>query len=647
MQHWFEGALWNYSLLCIHIENHDMKKLILVIGLTQALSLSAQEMNEIEISTEVKKVSVFFENAQIIRQKKVTVQAGKTILKFVNLSPYIQAKSVQAKVNGDVTVQMVNHQLNYLDNLVKSEELIKLESSYHSLEDEIKVEQAHISVIDEEIIFLQENRNIGGKNQELSVANLKEASQFYSSRLTALKLERIERQKRVMDLDMKLQNLRNQMNSLYTKKEFPSGEVLISVDSKHAESISIELSYLVDNAGWYPSYDVRANSIEDPLEIIYKANVHQDTKVDWENVELIFSSSNPGLSGSAPELLTYFLNYGSVPPSYKASINEVSGKVMDSQGNPMPGTNVVVEGTTIGTISDMNGYFSIAIPSGASRLMFSFIGYLSQEIPIQQAEITVFMEEDITSLDEVVVSGYGVSDYESAAPVPRRSMSPVTPVKKRETGSLALPTVKLENQTTVEFRIDMPYTVKSDSRNYVVNMTAYEVPASYEYYCVPKIDKDAFLLGYVTDWEQYKLLEGEANIFFEDTYIGKSILDVRFIKDTLSVSLGRDKGVVVNREKIKDLTSQKLIGAKKEETRAWRISVRNNKSQDIKMVLLDQVPVPTLDEIEVDIKEASRGKRNEETGEIKWKLELDSEESEEIVLRYAVKYPKNRSLIFE
>ena len=624
-----------------------MKKLILLIALVQTLGLSAQEMNEQEISSEVSKVSVFFENAQLIRQKKVTVKPGLTILKFVDLSPYIQAKSVQAKVNGNVTVQMVNHQLNYLDNLEKSAELMKLEASYQSLENEISIEQAHISVIDEEIIFLMENRNIGGKNQELSVANLKEASQFYSARLTALKLERIDRQKSATDLNMKLQNLRKQMNSLSTKKEFPSGEVLITVDSKSQETINVELSYLVDNAGWYPSYDVRAKSIDDPLEIIYKANVHQDTKVDWENVELTFSSNNPGLSGSAPELLTYYLNYGSVPPSYKASINEVSGKVMDSQGHPIPGTNVVVNGSTIGTITDMNGYFSLALPSGANTLMFSFIGYLSQEIPIRQAEITVIMQEDIVSLDEVVVSGYASADYESEAPAMSRSRKSAPEMKIRGASSLALPTVQLENQTNVEFKIDMPYSVKSDSRNYVVNMTAYEVPAAYEYYCVPKIDTDAFLLGYVTDWEKYKLLEGEANIFFEDTYIGKSILDVRFIKDTLSVSLGRDKGVVVNREKIKDLTSQKLIGAKKEETRAWRISVKNNKSQDIRMILLDQVPVPTLDEIELDLKEVSRGKWNEESGEIKWELELDSKESKDVVLRYAVKYPKYQNLIFD
>jgi hypothetical protein len=429
------------------------------------------------------------------------------------------------------------------------------------------------------------------------------------------------------------------------KKEYPSGEVLISLDAKSQETINIDLSYLVDNAGWFPSYDVKALSIEDPLEIVYKANVHQNTRVDWKNVELTMSSSNPGLSGSAPELRTYYLNYGSVPPSYKSVINEVSGRVMDNSGGPLPGANVVVKGSTIGTVTDMNGNFSLAIPSGASQLVFSFVGYSSQELPIQQSQMSVILQEDLMALDEVVVSAYA-ADYESAPSMTRRS-APSPREKIRGNTSLALPTVQQENQTSVEFKIDMPYTVNSDSKNYVVPMTSYEVPASYEYYCVPKIDTDAFLLAYVTNWEQYKLLEGEANIFFEDTYIGKSVLDVRFVKDTLSLSLGRDKGVVVEREKIKDLTTKKFIGAKKEETRAWRISVRNNKAQDIKMVLLDQVPVPTLSEIELDIKESSRGKRNKETGEIRWELELDSKKHQDLELRYAIKYPKHQNLIFD
>lgn len=625
-----------------------MKKiqLILLLVVAQTFCLSAQELSEQEISTDVSKVSVFFENAQISRIADAKVKPGKTLLKFVNLSPYIQPKSLQAKVNGGVTVLMVNHQLNYMESLGKSDELIGLEKQYQSVTDEIENEQAHMYVIDEEILFLQQNRNIGGKNQELSVSNLKEASQFYSSRLTTLKLDRIERQKKVTDLNVKRQNIERQVSALSVKKEFPSGEVLISVDSKSEETIHIELSYLVDNAGWFPGYDVRAKSINDPLEITYKANVHQDTKVDWKNVELVLSSNNPTLSGSAPELSTYYLYYGSVPPVYKSVINEVSGIVLDTYGNPLPGANVVVTGTTIGTVADMNGHFSMAVPSGVNSLMFTYIGHVSQEVPIRNSVMNVYLEEEIMALNEIVVTGYN-AEYESDDMPLLRSTAPGVQVKKSKSGSLALPTVQQENQTTVEFRIDMPYTIKSDNRNYVVNMTTYEVPATFEYYCVPKIDKDAFLMGYVTDWEKYNLLEGEANIFFEDAYIGKTILDVRYMKDTLNVSLGRDKGVQVNREKIKDLTSQKIIGTKKEESKAWRFSVRNTKAQEIHLVILDQVPVPTLNEIELDVKDLSRGKWNKETGEIRWELDLDSKTNRDVELKYAVKYPKNQNLILE
>ncbi len=98
---------------------------------------------------------------------------------------------------------------------------------------------------------------------------------------------------------------------------------------------------------------------------------------------------------------------------------------------------------------------------------------------------------------------------------------------------------------------------------------------------------------------------------------------------------------------IKELTSWKLIGNKKDETRAWKISVKNNKTQAINMVLLDQVPVPTIEELELDIKDLSGGKRNEETGEIKWILKLKPNESKEVDLKYSLKYPKYQSIILE
>ena len=617
--------------------------LILLLCLIFSNSYS-QEIIEKKISTTVNEVTVFLEGAQITRKKTVELQKGKTILKFSNLSPFIDAKSVQVKAHGNITVLAVNHQQNFLDKLDKQQELVDLESKLKKVEDKIVLERAYLEILTEELDFLKANRNIGGKNQELSVLNLKNASNFFGTKLTELKLNKIKKNKIVERLNKEKYDLINQVNTISGQKEFPNGEILVKVDAKQASKISFELSYVVENARWFPTYDIRAKNVDEPIELIYKANVKQDTKINWNNVKLKLSSANPNVSGVAPELKTYFLNYNTRPPIYNRETNEVSGVVLDENNLPLPGATVIVDGTTIGTSTDFDGKYSITIPNNGAFLTFSYIGYVSQKKPIQSAVINVSLEAD-ASLEEVVVTSLGVSRRDKK--ISRKLAGKVSGVKIRGANSLAIPTVQIENQTTVDFEIKTPYTIKSDNKSYSVDIEAHELPAFYQYYCVPKIDKDVFLIANITDWEQYNLLEGEANLFFEGTYVGKTILDVRYATDTLQISLGRDKNISVKREKIKEFTTKRFIGSKKEESRGWDIDIKNNKSQQLNMLLFDQVPVSTLEEIKVEVSEITAGKHDPKTGEIKWEFKIGPSESKKFSLNYFVKYPKNRKLIIE
>lgn len=611
--------------------------------------LFAQEKLEKQIKTEVKEVTVFLEGAQITRSKLVDLNKGESLVKFVNLSPFIDAKSVQVKAEGNITVLSVNHQQNYLNKSEKSTELNALEDKLQLINEDINLEETYLNIIKEEIGFLQTNKQITGSNVQVSVANLQEASTFYSERLTSLKMGEIKRNKTLKLLYEKRSDVQNQIRTLTNKKDYPTGEVLVKVDAKQSANYSLELSYMVSNAGWFPSYDIRAKNINEPVQLIYKANVKQDTKVDWNNVKLKFSSADPNVSGIAPELKTYYLSYNTLPSSYKSPINLVRGKVLFEDGEPIPGASVMVEGTTIGTVTDMDGNYMLSIPNNASQLSFSFIGCVSQVVPINEEIINVTMQEELMALDEVVVTGYGSGRNPIKAL--QGKVAGVTgassTIKIRGASSIAVPTAQVENQTTFDFEINTPYTIKSDNKSYTVDMEYYNLPAFYQYYCVPKIDKDAFLIANIVDWEKYNLLEGEANLFFEETYVGKTILDVRYASDTLEISLGRDKKVSVNREKIKEYTDKKLIGNKKEETRAWSITVKNNKNQAINMIVLDQVPVSTFDDIEVNVHEISGAKYDKETGELKWEFELNSNEESDFKLKYSVKFPKYRNLIVE
>ena len=615
-----------------------------------ATNLFSQVIIEKEVKTEVNEVTVFLEGAQIVRKKTVDLTKGQTIIKFTGLSPFIEAKSVQVKAEGVLTVLSVNHQQNYLDKAEKPLELTDLEKKLAVIEDKIKLENTYLSIIKEELSFLQENRNIGGKNDQVSVSNLQQTSDFYSSKLTALKLKEIERNKTLNTLTEQKNDLQNQINLLTNKKNYPTGEILVKADAKQAGNYAIEISYIVGNASWFPTYDIRAKNIEEPIQLIYKANVKQDTKEDWQNVKLKFSSAKPNVSGVAPTLQTYFLNYNSRPPVYKMSANSVSGKVSDNTGEPLVGVSVNVEGTTIGTVTDMDGNYIITIPHNASQLTYSYIGFYKQTLPINNNIMHVILEEETRALDEVVVVGYGTKKSGLSNMLQGKLAGIATDksdIKIRGTSSIAIPTTQIVNQTTVDFEIKTPYTIKSDNKSYTVDVEFYDLPAFYKYYCVPKIDKDAFLIAHITNWEEYNLLEGEANVFFEDTYVGKTLMDVRNASDTLEISLGRDKKVSVNREKVKDFITKQFIGSKKEETRSWKTTVKNNKDQAINLIILDQIPVSTNADIEVTAQNISGAKQNIETGEVKWEFELKPTEKKEFELRYSVKYPKNRSLIID
>lgn len=87
---------------------------------------------------------------------------------------------------------------------------------------------------------------------------------------------------------------------------------------------------------------------------------------------------------------------------------QIGGRVTDTKGQPIPGVTVVVKGTSIGTVTDSNGDFTLRIPTGADILQFSFIGLKTQEIKIGNRLIfNVVMEEEVTELEEAVVVGYG------------------------------------------------------------------------------------------------------------------------------------------------------------------------------------------------------------------------------------------------
>ncbi|MEX0636490.1 MAG: DUF4139 domain-containing protein, partial [Ferruginibacter sp.] len=201
-----------------------------------------------------------------------------------------------------------------------------------------------------------------------------------------------------------------------------------------------------------------------------------------------------------------------------------------------------------------------------------------------------------------------------------------------------------ENDLDITYDIDLPYDVPTNGKQQIATLKEISMNGIFKYYAVPKLDKEAYLLAEISDWEKLNLLAGEANIIFEGTYIGKSFLDPASTNDTLNLTLGKDKRVVVKREKMTDFSSVKLIGSNKLQTITYELTVKNNKKDAIDFILKDQYPISTNKDIEVELRESSDAMVNTEIGVLTWKLQLAPGESKKVRISYSVKYPKGKML---
>jgi uncharacterized protein (TIGR02231 family) len=202
----------------------------------------------------------------------------------------------------------------------------------------------------------------------------------------------------------------------------------------------------------------------------------------------------------------------------------------------------------------------------------------------------------------------------------------------------------LTSQFSTQYEVSLPQNIPSDGKYHLVGLETYELKSEYAYHSVPKLDCAAFLLAKVSDWGQYNLLPGTANIFFEGAYVGQSAINPNVSSDTLLISLGRDNGIKITRNEVKDFTSSKLIGSNKKETYAYEIEIRNNKAFGVSIEILDQIPVSSNKDIQVEVDDLGGATYNSELGKLEWNLQLSANQSKKVKFIYSVKYPNDKSI---
>lgn len=562
-----------------------MKRIFIFLYLSfWGLTMMAQ--NQKEIKSSVKEVTVFTNGAQISRSANVNLQVGVTELVFEGVSSYLNVASLQTSGRGNFIIIDTKHNIKYPEPPENPELLIpaSLQNKIITAQDSLNDLNYDMDVVkDRKDLFVNQKNMLannplmkgGGRSDSLPV--LKDVMEFYQTKMSTIntELQKIRREESKLALQkskvqQRLNDLIEYKNRLIAEKSgnnAPINQVIVTVSAKEAVTGTLSVSYIVSNAGWAPSYDIRVKDVDAPVALSLKANVYQNTGEEWNNVKLTLSTNNPYKNNTRPYLAAWYLNYYMPPSIYTSnvmmkteSLSKVPGEVRGSR-------------------------------------------------------------EDVSMDDKKYIPMAGsTSDY----------------------------TTQSQNLTSVEYEIDLPYTVPSDGKQHLVSVLENNIQASYNYYAVPKMDKDAFLIARLTGWEELNLMSAKANIYFAGTYIGETMINPNMVNDTLDISLGSDKSIVINRKKLKDKTKEQTLGTSTNKTITMEITVRNNKNMAIDLTMEDQIPVANDKDIKVSfLSDDFTGAYNENTGMLSWKMKLKPKESKIVSFTYTIKYDSSKQLLLK
>ncbi|HYV95442.1 MAG TPA: mucoidy inhibitor MuiA family protein [Chitinophagales bacterium] len=638
-----------------------MRYILLWLLCADACTLLAQEKT-LTVSSAIDHVTVFTQDAQVMRTGHAALTAGRNEIQFEKLSPQIDKQSIQVGADKKITILSVSYAVDYFNEPEKQDEIKKLEVTQHDLERQLQAKNSMLDVFNQEENTLQKNQQIGGSNTGLKALDLKAILDFQRDRLIEIKSKQNELSNFIDTLAINLKKVKGQINSIQSKQNKQTGKITVLVESPSAITANFTVSYVVSGANWFPTYDIRVDDISQPMTIEYKANIQQNSGEDWKNIHLTLSNGAPAASAIKPTLETWLLspyartekNTGSTTSGTQVvnmgnygRVNQVSGRLLDAATNEgIPFATVQVKGTTIGASTDENGNFVLNLPSEYSALTIKYLGYQPQEITNFPSTITIKLNQSSVALEEITVISGGIAAKYGDKLVTRQNSNEYSVDAIKTRGNETVKTNETLHATSISFDIQTPYTILSNGKFFTVEIKRESVPATYIYYAVPKSDLNIYLTAQIINWEDYNLLDGQTNIYLEGTYLGSSLFDLQHAGDTLGLSLGIDKGVAIKRTRLKDFSKRQFIGNSQTEERAFEIAVRNTKPQAIHLIIEDQFPVSSQSDIEVKQIETSGGKVDQ-TGMISWDLNVASKSESKVILHYSVKFPKSMTLFLE
>lgn len=548
-----------------------MKYTILFLAL---FSLNTANATIIIKNSNVTDVTVYRTYARETRYGSALIPGGNSEVVLSNITTTIDENSIQVGCKNNVKILSVSSRLNYLPDtrMPSAGKIREWQDSIKLLDRKSRFISRQKEAYETELGVLNANNKLGAQEEGVKPALLKELLELNRSKQAELKKLIFDAEEDYNEIRNTMALLQNQLNEVqgFTQGK-PIREIVLKVYSKAEVNTTFKLSYLVTQASWTPTYEIRCENTSQPLMLNCRAKIRQNTGYDWKNVHIKLSTANPNQNHNRPVLYPIYVDF--MQPDYYRKSIQIS--------------------STYGVADDAQAERALKAPA------------------VQMSNLAYSQEKNFT--DGMKLEGNAVTIA--------------------------------EGEMMVEYDIEQEQDIESDNQEHITAIQEVKLPATYNFHSVPKLDNGVFLIARITDWGKYNLLAGEATLFFDDMYIGKSYINPNVSADTLLVSLGRDEKINIRRTKLNDLCVTKRFSNKKKETKAYETIVKNNKNTPIDIEILDQYPVSRNSEIEVDLEESTGAEIVKEYGKLLWRLKLQPGETRTIKMVYSIKFPEDKPVV--
>ncbi len=559
-------------------------KFSLIIFLMSSLVGFSQKTNEIPIKSPISQVKLFLTAGEMTHQSEVKLAKGRNKLVYSGISAFADPQSIQFFANQTYRLVSVSTEMDFLAAEQYNPKIAVLKDSLEKTKDLLQLNSDIFNSYQAELAVLNTNRDLKGENQNLSIAQIKEAGEYYRTRTLEINKQVSKLNKEKQKLNNQIELIRYQLTELNFNENQRSNQIIVLIDSEVATTTSCTIRYLVSDCGWAATYDLAATDLNQKINLKYKARIYNNTGNDWNNVDLILSTADPLLSASQPILEPWYIDF--------QALNQAKNKTPQSPLNYKADyrSNVASELT----VANQRVYDNYMLDKDEEMLTFG---------------------DDFKRLDQ------------------KKNQKPAVKLKQIEISELS-----------AEFVITNKFSCPSDSKPYSVDVKEMNLDANFSHVSIPKLDQGAFLIANITGWQELDLVPGPTNVYFGGVYVGVSQIDTRNVGDTLALSFGRDTKVTVLRKLKKEVSSKKVMGSTKKETYLYETSIRNNQNVPIKINVFDQIPLSRNTDITISTDEISNGSKDLVTGEVKWEITLQPGETKNIEIGYSVKYPKDAQI---